>query len=584
MPVRDAAQRAPAETAARDTVFAGDLEVDRTPVTNARYARFVEATNHRPPLFWPNGECPASLRDHPVVGVDLFDAIAFALWAGGALPSELEWCEASGLEEPRAFVWGDDFDAARCNTTRSGLKGTAPVGSFPEGAAPSGALDLCGNVWEMTCTAGDEDQAILVKGGSWYDFPAHAKIDASFTMRAHKPGNTVGFRLVYGRPLRLPAFLDTVLVAQCIAFRKQQAGDGDAPGGEHGTGEFESILDELRAEAEPHFRGIELESAEEMTLQLSDHALALFDEAEAVPLEPEGEDEEADAADRELRVVVSEIALTLWARGSDLVSRHPKSLFLAACVAVGCVLGLALASTPDGADGRSGERGKALHIARRRAAAAVREGERERAARARRAGKEASAAKKRGARPSTKLDRTLKELLYGKPGAREEAERWLIWHADESYDRVRAALKTNVEPEVRSSLLYVLAAIEEQRGKPGTPVVSGEAPRTGLVYFLDRMDDSAARHVRLLRRTGAAEGVPVTVVIQGHEQAQAIARDYAETLRAVHVFPDEGGLKRALRVPRSPAIVGLGRRGRRQFVLVGTVPRAHLAKKTAQLK
>ncbi len=592
MPVRNAttnARLAPVETTQRDTVHAGGVEIDRTPVTNGRYLRFVEETGHRPPQYWPNGACPKSLVDHPVVGIDFFDAAAFALWAGGSLPTELDWCRATGLAEPRAYVWGDGFDAACCNTMRSDLKGTTQVGAYPEGTAPSGAVDMCGNVWEMTCTEADEEQSIKVKGGSWYDFPAHAKIDTSFSMRAHKPGNTVGFRLVYGGALGLPAFLDTVLVAQCITFRntRTQQTDGDVSGVDGATdslgafGEFESILDELRAEAEPLLRDVELEQAEEMARLLSDDAFSLFDAAPEIPLPDEDADEEV--ASRNPKVAAREIAFTLWAHGTELVSRHPKTLFLAACIAVGCVVGLTLASLRANGDSHTDSRGKSLHIARRRGALngtgtsktspSVRSGTRDPSKRA------------KGARPSTKLDRALKDLLYGASDVRDEAERWLVWHGDESYDRVRAALKTNIKADVRSALLYVQAAIEEQRpGAAGKPVVLRDAPRSGLVYFLDRMDDSAAKHVRLLRRTGAAEGVPVTVVIQGRENARAIAHEYAKTLLAVRVYPDEGSLMRALRVTRRPVVIGLGRTGRKKFVLVGTVPRSHLAKKTAELK
>lgn len=234
----------------RDTVSVGNLEVDRAPVTNRRYAVFVAATGHRPPLTWPRGECPEKLLDHPVTGVDFFDALAFALWTDAALPTEEQWIAAAGLTEPSAYVWGDFFDAKRCNTAKSGIKGTTPVGAYAAGTAPSGAVDLCGNVWEMTCTAfaGDTD-AIIVKGGSWADLPAHARLDTQFKTRVNKGSATVGFRLVYGVPGYLPHFLDRDLVDQCISFRKADAPHFDAAGDE---AEFEAIVESLRESAGPH--------------------------------------------------------------------------------------------------------------------------------------------------------------------------------------------------------------------------------------------------------------------------------------------------------------------------------------------
>ena len=105
----------------RDTVRVNGLEVDRAPVTNARYAEFVQATGHRPPHYWSDGRLPALLAEHPVVGVDFYDALAFAHWAGGSLPTEVEWVLVSGLKEHRAYVWGDEFGSDRANTVRSGF-------------------------------------------------------------------------------------------------------------------------------------------------------------------------------------------------------------------------------------------------------------------------------------------------------------------------------------------------------------------------------------------------------------------------------------------------------------------------------
>jgi Sulfatase-modifying factor enzyme 1 len=250
--------RAAAARDLRDTVTVGSLEIDRAPVTNRRYAVFVAATDHRTPLTWPKGECPANKLDHPVTGVDFFDALAFALWVDGSLPTEEQWVEAAGLSEPSAYVWGDFFDSKRCNTAKSGIKGTTPVDAYPAGTAPSGCVDLCGNVWEMTCTAfeGDSD-SIVVKGGSWSDLPAHARLDTQFRTRVNKGSVNVGFRLVYGVPGFLPHFLDRDLVDQCIGFRKADAPHFDALGDD---GEFDAIVQSIRQSAAPHLAKLQAEA------------------------------------------------------------------------------------------------------------------------------------------------------------------------------------------------------------------------------------------------------------------------------------------------------------------------------------
>ncbi|NRB04469.1 MAG: formylglycine-generating enzyme family protein [Rhodobacteraceae bacterium] len=101
--------------------------------------------------------------DHPVVQVSWKDARAYAVWAGGRLPTEAEWEHAArgGLGDVK-FPWGDkdpnDTDHTPCNiwqgdfpnrnTAEDGYKTTAPAKSFePNGY---GLYNLVGNVWEWT--------------------------------------------------------------------------------------------------------------------------------------------------------------------------------------------------------------------------------------------------------------------------------------------------------------------------------------------------------------------------------------------------------------------------------------------------
>src|SRR5574339_900387 len=58
-------------------LLVSDYFIMRYPVTNEQYARFVHETGHRTPLFWGNGTYPPGKADHPVVGVNYFDALAF---------------------------------------------------------------------------------------------------------------------------------------------------------------------------------------------------------------------------------------------------------------------------------------------------------------------------------------------------------------------------------------------------------------------------------------------------------------------------------------------------------------------------
>jgi sulfatase modifying factor 1 len=101
-------------------------------------------------------------RNHPAVHIAYEDAVAFAAWAGKALPSEAEWGYAArGGLEGAIFAWGDEHfpgGKAMANTWQGefpwqnllwdGYEGTSPVGSFPPNGY--GLYDMAGNVWEWT--------------------------------------------------------------------------------------------------------------------------------------------------------------------------------------------------------------------------------------------------------------------------------------------------------------------------------------------------------------------------------------------------------------------------------------------------
>ncbi len=175
-----------------------EFELDRDPVTNGDYERFVLATGHRPPLYWRAGRCPEDLRDHPVVGVDVFDAIAYARWAGKDLPYEDEWERAARGTDGRTYPWGDEPDLA-ANTARTGLKMTLPVGFYAKNVSPEGCRDMVGNAWELTLSPAPGG-GVVVRGGSWFDFALYAKTYFRFASRPEARNGTIGFRCVRRPP------------------------------------------------------------------------------------------------------------------------------------------------------------------------------------------------------------------------------------------------------------------------------------------------------------------------------------------------------------------------------------------------
>ncbi len=220
----------PEERPARVVEIAA-FRIDRTPVTNADFARFVDETGHVtvPERVDPAGSAvftmtagPVDLRDpshwwrfvpgaswrapagpgssiegrdrHPVVHVGWHDAAAFARWCGKRLPSEVEWeVAARGGLAGAEYAWGDELAPAGALMAniwsgafpwyfaRAGRPGTTPVASFPPNG--HGLSDMIGNVWEWTASpwrpphtcscappsasATDPAERFVLKGGSF---------------------------------------------------------------------------------------------------------------------------------------------------------------------------------------------------------------------------------------------------------------------------------------------------------------------------------------------------------------------------------------------------------------------------------
>lgn len=209
---------------ARKPVDLQAFHIMRTPVTNALYARFVNATGHRVPdvdrktwqgyrlvhpfkrtrqFAWLAGKVPSGREQHPVVMVSREDAETFADWLSAetdkqwSLPTEQQWEKAARGPDGNRFPWGNSFNPDLLNSHDKGPFTTMPVGSFTDGASPYGLLDPAGQVFEWTSTPAPAQRSI-VKGGSWDDSGCGVCRPAA---RHSRPDSIkhilVGFRLVH---------------------------------------------------------------------------------------------------------------------------------------------------------------------------------------------------------------------------------------------------------------------------------------------------------------------------------------------------------------------------------------------------
>jgi formylglycine-generating enzyme required for sulfatase activity len=172
--------------------------IDKAPVTNAEYARFVAETGHKPPEHWKGKTPPKKIADHPVVNVSWDDATAYAGWAGGRLPTEQEWEKAARGTDGREYPWGD-WAEVYCNSQEAGNGGTTPVGKYsPQGDSPYGCVDMAGNVWEWT--ASDYGQGgRVVRGGAFSNGGGYARCACRYSYAPNLVWNSSGFRVVVSR-------------------------------------------------------------------------------------------------------------------------------------------------------------------------------------------------------------------------------------------------------------------------------------------------------------------------------------------------------------------------------------------------
>ncbi len=129
----------------------------------------------------------------PLTYVSRADAEAWCAARGVRLPTEAEWEAAARGGDDRLWPWGDELPDTTRATFGQGIGGPSRAGLHPAGAAPCGALDLAGNVWEWTSDG-------AARGGSFLSGPGELRATARYPAHPDARDPYVGFRAVAVEP------------------------------------------------------------------------------------------------------------------------------------------------------------------------------------------------------------------------------------------------------------------------------------------------------------------------------------------------------------------------------------------------
>lgn len=159
----------PMRTVTVDSFWIGVYEI-----TNRQFAAFLDSVGTESPEGTPfanlegrvfrisqteEGFSPLTPNDDvtPVVHVTWVGADAFCAWMGGRLPTEAEWEKAARGTDGRLYPWGDEPPSASLLNYNKNVGEPTPVGSYPKGVSPYGALDMAGNAFEWVADYYDAD-------------------------------------------------------------------------------------------------------------------------------------------------------------------------------------------------------------------------------------------------------------------------------------------------------------------------------------------------------------------------------------------------------------------------------------------
>jgi serine/threonine protein kinase len=165
-------------------VFVDSFFIDVYEVTNEDYKKFYDEIvkyghkkchkdekpdkNHLPE-FWKGDSVALADAKLPVVGIDWYDAYAYAAWAGKKLPSSIEWEKSARSTDARIYASGQkDKKLIKANVKNIGPASLIPVGSYAEDVSFYGCYDMTGNASEWTADFLDKTKGIVIVRGGYF--------------------------------------------------------------------------------------------------------------------------------------------------------------------------------------------------------------------------------------------------------------------------------------------------------------------------------------------------------------------------------------------------------------------------------
>lgn len=183
--------------------------IDKYPVTNQAYRKFIKEAGYSEPSFWADPQF--NNPSQPVVGVSWQDAMEYAKWANKRLPTEAEWEKAARGEDNLIYTWGNEFSSGMANVDYS-MATTSQVDQFPGNVSPYGCLDMIGNVWEwcfdwfeekyysMSPTENPQgpERGVkkVIRGGAWDTISFNTRNSFRFFADPASKSQNTGFRCV----------------------------------------------------------------------------------------------------------------------------------------------------------------------------------------------------------------------------------------------------------------------------------------------------------------------------------------------------------------------------------------------------